>query len=141
MFFNIGEAIKNIAVATKKGGLVWHGSPLLFFNHGFYNLNPTFFVDFYSQNGFEILDLSASFHRDGEITKLPVDGIGAFTVPVPPRRGVIRLPLVGDVMIGRVSANRVGDVPTGFYGLFCLARNISGTDQPRIPIQAPYRSK
>jgi hypothetical protein len=29
--------------------------PLNFFNHGFYNVNPTWFFDFYPLNGFEIL--------------------------------------------------------------------------------------
>src|SRR2546425_4194347 len=77
--FNIGTAITNIAVALRKGGVVWHGAPLFFLNHGFYNLNPTFFVDFYSQNGFEILDLYATLHRNGEITRLPIDGTGGFT--------------------------------------------------------------
>ena len=30
------------------------------FNHGFYNINPTLFVDFYGQNNFEIEFLAAT---------------------------------------------------------------------------------
>lgn len=52
--FNIGAAIANVARAVAVGGYVCHFSPMSMFNHGFYNLNPTFFHDFYTQNGFEI---------------------------------------------------------------------------------------
>jgi hypothetical protein len=52
--FNIGAAIANVARAVTVGGYVCHFSPMTMFNHGFYNLNPTFFHDFYTQNGFEI---------------------------------------------------------------------------------------
>ena len=60
---NIGQALKNIAHALKKGGWVCHSSPLSMFNHGFYNINPTLFHDFYSQNNFEIEFLAAT-HGD-----------------------------------------------------------------------------
>lgn len=53
--FNIGQAMRNAARAIKAGGYIVHMNPLSMFNHGFYNLNPTFYYDFYDQNGFEIL--------------------------------------------------------------------------------------
>jgi hypothetical protein len=34
--------------------VVIHGSPLNMFNHGFYNLNPTWYYDFYETNGFVV---------------------------------------------------------------------------------------
>lgn len=49
--FNIGQAIMNAANAVKLGGHILHISPLNMPNHGFYNLNPTLFHDFYTQNG------------------------------------------------------------------------------------------
>lgn len=52
--FNIGTAISNIARAACVDGYVFHVSPLAMFNHGFVNLNPTLFHDFYTQNGFEM---------------------------------------------------------------------------------------
>jgi hypothetical protein len=52
--FNIGAAIANVARAVAVGGYVCHFSPMSMFNHGFYDLNPTFFHDVYTQNGFEI---------------------------------------------------------------------------------------
>ncbi|MBT7957182.1 MAG: class I SAM-dependent methyltransferase [Rhodospirillaceae bacterium] len=57
---NIGQALKNIAAALKPDGRVCHSSPLSMFNHGFYNINPTLFVDFYGQNNFEIEFLAAT---------------------------------------------------------------------------------
>jgi hypothetical protein len=53
--FNIGQAMMNAAQALAVGGFVVHVNPLSMFNHGFYNLNPTFYHDFYGDNGFHIL--------------------------------------------------------------------------------------
>jgi len=51
---NIGQAMMNLAGMTAAGGFVVHMNPLAMFNHGFYNLNPTFYADFYEHNGFKI---------------------------------------------------------------------------------------
>jgi hypothetical protein len=55
--FNIAQAMVNGASALAAGGCIVHQGPLNVFNHGFYNFNPTFYADFYSQNGFEMLFL------------------------------------------------------------------------------------
>ena len=52
--FNIGQAFLNAANAVKVGGYIFHLSPLDMLNHGFYNINPTLFHDFYLQNGWEV---------------------------------------------------------------------------------------
>lgn len=57
--FNIGQAMSNVANALAEGGFALHASPLNLFNHGFYIFNPTFFADFYQQNGFEIVYLAS----------------------------------------------------------------------------------
>lgn len=57
--FNIGQAFKNMAELVKVGGCILHINPASMFNHGFYNLNPTLYSDFYSENGFVILYLKA----------------------------------------------------------------------------------
>lgn len=49
--FNIGQALMNAANAVKLGGHILHLSPMNMPNHGFYNLSPTLYHDFYSQNG------------------------------------------------------------------------------------------
>lgn len=57
--FNIAQAAANVAEMVAPGGRVFHANPLNMFNHGFYNLNPTWYHDFYAANGFEIEALYA----------------------------------------------------------------------------------
>src|SRR5687768_8252629 len=52
--FNIAQAAKNVAEVVATGGCVFHGNPMNMFNHGFYNLNPTWYADFYAANGFRV---------------------------------------------------------------------------------------
>jgi len=52
--FNIAQAARNVANLVDVGGFVMHGNPLNMFNHGFYNLNPTWYEHFYGSNGFAI---------------------------------------------------------------------------------------
>ena len=67
--FNIGQAIMNAAQALAVGGFIVHVNPLSMFNHGFYNLNPTFYHDFYGDNGFQILFMQGL---------APLQGAGSF---------------------------------------------------------------
>lgn len=55
--FNISQAAINLASAVKEGGHIAQAIPMSMFNHGYYNLNPKWFIDFYGQNGFEIKKL------------------------------------------------------------------------------------
>ncbi len=55
--FNIGLAFSNVLRLTKVGGYVMHVNPCTMVNHGFYNLNPTAYKDFYEQNGARIIKL------------------------------------------------------------------------------------
>jgi hypothetical protein len=52
--FNIAQAARNVAEMTAARGYVFHGNPVNMYNHGFYNFNPTWYVDFYGANGFEV---------------------------------------------------------------------------------------
>lgn len=51
---NIGQALMNIAGFVKTGGHVFHGPPMSMLNHGFYNVSPTLFYDFYVRNGWKM---------------------------------------------------------------------------------------
>lgn len=54
--FNIGEAFKNIArLVPPINGFILHINPFTMANHGFYNLNPTFYHDAYTRNSFSIV--------------------------------------------------------------------------------------
>lgn len=68
--FNIGRAMINMASMVKEGGWIIHENPANWGNHGFYNLNPTLFVDFYDQNGFQVEEL-ALVTRDGHRYQVP----------------------------------------------------------------------
>lgn len=68
--FNIGQAIVNMAEMLNIGGIIIHENPFNWPNHGFYNLNPTFFADFYAANGFKLLDCKL-VTRDGRSAEVP----------------------------------------------------------------------
>jgi hypothetical protein len=77
--FDIAQAAKNIAEMVAAGGCVFHGNPLNMFNHGFYNLSPTWYHDFYSANGFALERLQAVAD--------PVGAMQRFEVPATKRFG------------------------------------------------------
>lgn len=55
--FDARAVMENIARMTKIGGYVLQIIPAQnFLNHGFYQFSPTFFYDFYINNGFEIME-------------------------------------------------------------------------------------
>ena len=55
--FDIKSVMENIVKVTKIGGFVLHLIPAQnFLNHGFYQFCPTFFYDFYTSNGFKIVE-------------------------------------------------------------------------------------
>ena len=71
--FNIGQAIVNMADMVRKDGYIIHENPANWGNHGFYNLNPTFYADFYSANGFELTECFLT-RRDGGGLRVPLTG-------------------------------------------------------------------
>lgn len=55
--FDVATAFRNIHLMLKPGGLAIHENPTNnFVDHGFWQLNPTALLDFYSTNGYEILE-------------------------------------------------------------------------------------
>jgi hypothetical protein len=63
--FNIGQGFLNAANAVRAGGYICHISPMTMLNHGFYNLNPTLFHDFYTQNHWRIDELKVVQRPNG----------------------------------------------------------------------------
>ena len=57
--FNIGQAFANVLKCMRVGGHVVHINPCTMINHGFWNLNPTTYKDFYEQNGGAIVSIKA----------------------------------------------------------------------------------
>lgn len=55
--FDIKAVMKNIVYISRIGGYVLHITPTNnFLNHGFFQINPTFFSDFYTANGFKVIE-------------------------------------------------------------------------------------
>jgi hypothetical protein len=53
--FHTPNALENIFELLKVGGKIVHMSPTNnYVDHGFYSFSPTFFCDYYAENGFEI---------------------------------------------------------------------------------------
>lgn len=75
--FNIGQALMTVANTVRVGGHIFHWNPLSMVNHGFYNLNPTLYHDFYTQNGWEIVTMLA-VSRDNQASAVhPTSRFGA----------------------------------------------------------------
>lgn len=63
--FNIAQAAFNMAGMLKHGGIIIHDNPFNMGNHGFYGMNPTWYSDFYSANGFTLLECRLSKAEKG----------------------------------------------------------------------------
>lgn len=59
--FNIGQGFKNVQAACRKGGAIIHENPLAMVNHGFWNISPTTYHDFYGESGDEVVFLAQTY--------------------------------------------------------------------------------
>ena len=89
----------SVGCAVSVGGYVCHVSPLSMFNHGFINLNPTFFHDFYTQNGFEIALLKGCVGDPLSARLFEVPSTGRFDDPPPNASLVVVARRAGDAEI------------------------------------------
>jgi len=69
---NPAIAMENVCRATKAGGVICHWNPFFSPNHGFWNINPTFYHDWYGANGFDILRMTIIDLRSGK--SMDLDG-------------------------------------------------------------------
>ena len=60
--FNVGQVINNILDFVRVGGFVVHINPINYYNHGFFNFNPTFYYDWYTQSGNAIVSPFYAMH-------------------------------------------------------------------------------
>ncbi len=68
--FNVAQALVNMAALVKVGGWIFHENPFNWGNHGFWNVNPTLYHDFYTDNGFEVESIRL-ITRDGRAVDAP----------------------------------------------------------------------
>ncbi|MFH1135057.1 MAG: class I SAM-dependent methyltransferase [Pseudomonadota bacterium] len=115
--FDVRMVFRNIIVMLKKGGLVFHLSPLDLINHGFFTFSPTLFYDVYGSNGFAPPDFflvmfPEKWWKIQEIHYEPLTFSMDLLRPAPPK---------------------------GFFPcLACLARKEKETGAFRTPLQAFY---
>lgn len=76
--FEIAQAAKNIVEMVAAGGCVFHGNPLNMYNHGFYNLSPTWYHDFYAANGFAVERLQVVADPAGAMKRFEVPATARF---------------------------------------------------------------
>ena len=72
--FNAPQALMNMAALVKVGGYVIHENPFNWGNHGFWNLNPTLFHDFYTDNGFHIVECFLIDRATGKVAQPSMTG-------------------------------------------------------------------
>lgn len=112
--FDIRSSLSNVARMTAVGGHVMHISPMTgWANHGFYQLSPCLFYDFYSANGFE-----------------PVTSLIAHPL-TGPQRGLS----VAQYNYSPERLQMKGGEPVL---LVFLARKVAEVPQIRLPIQSKY---
>ena len=64
--FNLPQALSNVYDMVAVDGLVLHGGPLCWPNHGFYGYNPTLFADFYEANDCSVIEIFLEAFRTTE---------------------------------------------------------------------------
>ena len=87
--FNVGQVINNFVAMAKVDGYIVHQNPLVSMNHGFFNFNPTFYYDYYTDNGHALISPIYGVVAKGldfSVKKLPL--IQTFASP-PDRSGIV----------------------------------------------------
>jgi hypothetical protein len=85
--FNVGQVMRNIAAFAKVGGFIIHINPVNLYNHGFFNFNPTFYHDWYTQSGNAIVSPFYAMH--GPVLASQVVAVDAVAAYRPPERSVM----------------------------------------------------
>ena len=126
--------LEHLVRIVKTGGRILHTSPASnFIDHGFYSFSPTFFFDFYRQNGFRLETLEV--WRYGENADL------AYRLPYmdPAGQPVRYAEIAGDktrwrpVVLGTSGSRQPADV----HGVVCVATKMQDTS-PVVPQQHEY---
>lgn len=132
--FHVPRAMGHLVRIVKTGGRILHTSPASnFIDHGFYSFSPTFFFDFYRQNGFRLETLEV--WRYGENADL------ACRLPYmdPAGQPVRYAEIAGDktrwrpVVLGTSGSRQPADV----HGVVCVATKMQDTS-PVVPQQHEY---
>ena len=107
--FNYPQALMNCHLFAKVGGIIYHEVPLNWPNHGFYNLSPTIFYDFYSDNRAQLIECSGSFTDRTAVNK-------TVAIPALPHWKRFNLEVVnGREVLLCIQARKNGSVQSGMF--------------------------
>lgn len=119
--FHVPNALKNIFELLRAGGRIIHMSPTNnYVDHGFYSFSPTFFYDFYSENGFEVNKCQLIRHK---------------------RQADEHSWIAGDYTPGSLDHVSFGGLDDNMYVTFFIATKTTGSTWDRIPEQSLYKQK
>lgn len=80
--FNVGQVMRNIIGFARIGGFIVHVNPLNYYNHGFFNFNPTFYHDWYTQSGNALVMPCYAMHGPVLGSRLTaLDPVAGFAAP------------------------------------------------------------
>ena len=80
--FNVGQVMRNIIGFARVGGFIVHVNPLNYYNHGFFNFNPTFYHDWYNQSGNALVTPCYAMHGTVLGSRLTaLDSTAGFVAP------------------------------------------------------------
>lgn len=119
--FDVATALRNIHSMVKPGGLAIHESPTNnYVDHGFWQINPTLLFDFYSANGYEILEAWICLFPSADTMHHET-----------PRRFIYEPAAFEALSVGRF--------PAGLAGVFIAARKPLDHKSAVNPVQGFYR--
>jgi hypothetical protein len=80
--FNVAQVMMNILDFARVGGFILHVNPINYYNHGFFNFNPTFYHDWYGQAGNQIVSPFYAMHGPVLQSRLAaIDPVKSFAAP------------------------------------------------------------
>jgi hypothetical protein len=127
--FNVPNALATIAQLTKIGGYIVHETPCNnYLDHGFYQICPTLFLDFYEANEWEVIDirlLQIPMGSEDPQVMLKVERMPFFTM---------------EYRAQALSEVRAGGLIDARYNVEFIARKTAKSTFDRVPQQHLYRS-
>jgi SAM-dependent methyltransferase len=133
--FHSPHAMRHLTRMVKPGGRIIHTSPASnFIDHGFYSFSPTFFFDYYAENGFRIERLEVwRYGENADIAfRLPylqLDG-----KPVHYSEASRQKKNWQPVRVGNSGSGQTWDV----HGVVCVATKLTELETAIIPQQHEY---
>lgn len=115
--FNLQNCFYNLFNFIKVGGRIIHFSPSSnYIDHGFYMFSPTFFIDFYTANNFEINTIQIYRHKNNIKSDWEIF----------------------DYVQGSLQRVSMGGLDDSMYGIICIVTKQKESTWNKIPYQGMY---